>query len=492
MTKFYWLPVFYWFTLYASIGQNLTALVVDKQTGNPIPYAAIKIDEFKGVITNEEGLFSVKLSDVKFIEVSCLGYEELKITVEDIRSNNYKIELKSAVNQLNEVIISNKLPSIDSIIARTKRNFYNNHNLDLTLLEVFSRQTNYFDFEDFEFDIKKASTLPKNELQELKQNADSLNSAVMKSSSKNFEDFSGKLYILEKDSTKLTVDKLTNLVDRKNDYSVEIIQDKAQIIFLKALDTNTTYKVRTGIFRIEDSLDIEMNDLKEDYSNTTNNSTLKEQLEYQLLDARNLDNYLLGNILDVKNYSFALRDIVYTDGEMAYIMDFKPAKGKSKFAGTLIVMANSYAIKRVDYAFAPGKRGTKVNLKLIAGIKYVEEAENGTIHFSKDSNNLYKPFYIQKETINYVYVNRPFTFVENSKEKNKFGFNLGIEGRVVQKSELLFTGQSAITPEEFGMITEAKKVNIITLEKYTPSIWEDRQILEPVEEMKTFSVKNQP
>ena len=156
------------------------------------------------------------------------------------------------------------------------------------------------------------------------------------------------------------------------------------------------------------------------------------------------------------------------------------------------MIANSYAIKRVDYTFAPGKRGTKVNLKLIAGIKYVEEAENGTIHFSKDSNNLYKPFYIQKETINYVYVNRPFTFVENSKEKNKFGFNLGIEGRVVQKSELLFTGQSAITPDEFGMITEAKKVNIITLEKYIPSIWEDRQILEPVEEMKTFSVKNQP
>jgi hypothetical protein len=89
-----------------------------------------------------------------------------------------------------------------------------------------------------------------------------------------------------------------------------------------------------------------------------------------------------------------------------------------------------------------------------------------------------------------VYVNRPFTFVENSKEKNKFGFNLSIEGRVVQKSELLITGQSPITPDEFAAITEAKKVNIITLEKYTPSIWEDRQILEPVEEMKSFTVKN--
>jgi hypothetical protein len=490
MNKFYWLLTLFCLTTNISVTQNLTALVVDKQSGNPIPYAAIKIDDFKGVITNDEGLFTVRIDDIKYIEISCLGYKELKVTVEDIRANNYKIELETAVNQLNEVIVSNKLPAIDSIIVRVRNNFYNNHNLNLTALDVFSRQTNYFDFEDFEFDVKKASTLPKNELRELKQNADSLNKAVMKSSSKNFEDFSGKLYIFEKDSTKLTVDKLTNLVDRKNDYSVDIIQDKAQIIFLKALDSNVTYKVRTGIFRIEDSLDIEMNDLKEEYANTTNNSALKAQLEYNMLDIRYLENHLLDDILNTKYYDFTMRDIVYTDGEMAYIIDFKPRKGKSKFAGTLIVMANSYAIKRIDYAFAPGKRGTKVNLKLIAGIKYVEESETGTIHFSKDANNTYKPFYIQKGSINYVYVNRPFTFVENSKEKNKFGFNLSIEGRVVQKSELLITGQSPITPDEFAAITEAKKVNIITLEKYTPSIWEDRQILEPVEEMKSFTVKN--
>ena len=310
MNKFYWLSILFCLVTKFSISQNLTALVVDKQSGNPVPYAAIKIDDFKGVITDEEGLFTVKIDEIKFIEVSCLGYKELKINIEDIRANNYKIELETAVNQLNEVIISNKLPSADSIIVRTRRNFYTNHTIDLTALDIFSRQTNYFDFEDFEFDVKKASVLPKKELQELKQNADSLNKAVMKSSSKNFEDFSGKLYILEKDSTKLVVEKLTNLVDRKNDYSVEIIQDKAQLIFLKALDSNATYKVRTGIFRIEDSLDIEMNDLKEEYANTTNNSTLKAQLEYNLLDIRYLENHLFDNILNIKYYDFTIRDIV--------------------------------------------------------------------------------------------------------------------------------------------------------------------------------------
>lgn len=43
-----------------SIAQNLTALVVDKKSGDPIPYAAVKIDDFKGVITNDEGLLLLK------------------------------------------------------------------------------------------------------------------------------------------------------------------------------------------------------------------------------------------------------------------------------------------------------------------------------------------------------------------------------------------------------------------------------------------------
>jgi hypothetical protein len=211
MNKFYRLFILLCLVVNCSIAQNLTALVVDKKSGDPIPYAAVKIDDFKGVITNDEGLFTVKMDDIKFIEISCLGFKELTITVEEIRANNYKVELETNVNQLNEVIINNKLPSIDSIIVRIRKNFYSNHNLDLTSLDEFSRQTNYFDFEDFEFDVKKASSLPKKELAALKKNADSLNKAFMKSQSKNFEDFSGTIYSLKQDSTKLLIDKLTKL-----------------------------------------------------------------------------------------------------------------------------------------------------------------------------------------------------------------------------------------------------------------------------------------
>jgi len=74
---------------------------------------------------------------------------------------------------------------------------------------------------------------------------------------------------------------------------------------------------------------------------------------------------------------------------MADVLNFASAKGKSKFAGTLIVIANSYSIKRIDHAFAPGKRDTKVNLKLIAVITYIVASEFGIVYDSKDANNLY-------------------------------------------------------------------------------------------------------
>ena len=57
----YWLLAlilsFYFSTLSA---QNISSKIVDSITGQPIPYATVQINK-KGVITNEEGRFSLLL-----------------------------------------------------------------------------------------------------------------------------------------------------------------------------------------------------------------------------------------------------------------------------------------------------------------------------------------------------------------------------------------------------------------------------------------------
>lgn len=488
MNKFISVIIFTLLSAFIVQSQSLSAIILEKGTGNPIPYAAVKIDDYNGVISNEEGIFTINNPNVKSIIISCLGFQELEISIDAIIKADYKIELETSVNQLNEILISNKLPNIDSIIFNIRKNFKQNHDLANTELELFSRRTSYFDFKNFEIDVKKAQAIPKKALSELNDEVSRLTSNVIKSNSKSFNDFSGNLFIGDSSKTKLIPKQSTELVDVKNDYSVEKVQERSQTIFLKALDTNLTYKVRTGIFKVEDSLSFNEITVKDEPS-THSVKELKSRLTPLLSNIQNFENTIIGEILDTKLYDFSIRDVTFTDGSMAYVIDFKPRKGKAKFAGTLIVMSNNYAIKRLDYSFAEGKRGTKVNLKLIAGVKYVEEGELGSIHFEKDIDNRYKPFYIQQNSVNYVYVSRPFTFIENSSNKNKFGFKILIEGRMVDKSEMLVTGSKSITQNGFDSLEEPKNIRFTKLSQYTPSIWENQQVLEPLEDMKTFIVK---
>src|SRR5690606_20837726 len=59
--------------------QTITSLVKDATTNSPIPYATIQLSNKKGVITNEEGRFSLLLDqtfkDTDSLFISCIGYE---------------------------------------------------------------------------------------------------------------------------------------------------------------------------------------------------------------------------------------------------------------------------------------------------------------------------------------------------------------------------------------------------------------------------------
>ena len=106
----------------ASFSQQITGQLIDKNTGKAIQYATIKTGKYSGVISNEEGYFTINNEDykTKTITISCLGYQEKTISVADIEALNFIIPLEEAINQLNEVYISNKVQNADSIIARVR------------------------------------------------------------------------------------------------------------------------------------------------------------------------------------------------------------------------------------------------------------------------------------------------------------------------------------------------------------------------------------
>ena len=467
--------------------QNITARLVDKNTEKPIPFAAIKTGEYNGVISNEEGYFTIQATaQNQTVTISCLGYTNKTLSVQDITDLHFIIPLDEAINQLSTVYISNKKPNADSIIARARRNLSKNYQTNLYKHDIFSRETAYMDFDKLDFNIEKSSHVKKENLELANNSLDSLSKAIINSKTKHFKDFKGVLYVGDSSQTKLSVQKATELLDQKNNLSIDEVQNRTERVILKYLDTTLTYKLKTGLFKIEDSLSLKDKDKQESKKNEYEINDLKGQATELLKRSQFYDNSMLLKLLDANLYTYRFVDVSSFNDELIYIINYSPRRSKAKYTGTLYITNDTYAITRVNFKFAEGKRGEKFNLKLLLGVKYVENRRQGTVIYQKDSLNRYQPQYIKLEEGRYFYVSCPLKFIENSPEKNKTSFDFTIEGNIMTKQELLLTAHNTITQTDFKTVTEEKTVSYMTLHSYDATIWKDNQTLEPLEEMKEF------
>ena len=398
------ITIIIFFISFFSFSQSITGRVLDKTTQNPIPYATIKTGSNSGVISNDEGYFTINTTKDKSISISCMGYEHKIITVKDLILLNYNIELTEAINQLSEVYISNKNPNVDSIILKVKRNLTGNYNYNLNKYSIFKRTTDYLDFKKLEFEIEKATHVKKKNLKYVNDELIALSEKIKKSNIINFSDFKGELYTFNKDSSKLKVQKATELLDSNNDFSVEQIQEKSQKIVLKYLDTTKTYKLKTGIFKIEDSLSIkdENKDRKKEFVVSYLNKSTNASLKLVQPD----DESFLNKFLNLNLYTYSYKDVVFNNNEITHIINFTPKKSKAKYTGQLFINDANFAITRIDYKYYKGRHGEKLNLKFVLGIKYNQNLSSGTFIFEKDSSNLYHPKYLKHSIGQNFYVDR--------------------------------------------------------------------------------------
>ena len=472
----------------STFSQNITAKLIDKNSNNPIPFATIKTAENSGVITNEEGYFSIsnENNDSTILNISCLGYKSKSLTIKDLKTLNFIVTLDEAFNQLNEIYISNRKPNADSIIARVKRKFSENYNVSLKTYSIFYRATDYIDFKNLHFEIDKASQANKQQLERANSDLNTLSRDIINSKTIHFTDFKAKLHTQNKDSSKLTVTKATKLVDHKKDFSLHEVEKRAQHIVLKYLDTSKTYKVKSGLFKVEDSMSLKNERIKNNKKNELEVNDLKNTTIDALHKSLLYESSFLTNILNPKLYKYTLTDIANYNDEITYIINYTPRKGKAKYTGRLFISDDNYAISKIEYAYFEDRHGSKLNLKLLLGVKYIENQNSGVIIYHKNENHNYQPKYIKQETGSYFYINRDLTLIENSKGRFKINANFKVEGNGGHKVELLFTSTNTITLEEFNTIKQEKTVNYQTLNKFEKSIWENEETLEPLEEMKRF------
>jgi len=101
---------------FAAFGQSvIQATVVDKDSGQPVPFASIGITgTSRGTSTNLNGQFSLSVNASDSIKITCVGYESLTLHPDEVTAI---IVLTPAITQLSEVIISSK-PVNPRVIVR--------------------------------------------------------------------------------------------------------------------------------------------------------------------------------------------------------------------------------------------------------------------------------------------------------------------------------------------------------------------------------------
>lgn len=476
------------FLSYTSLtAQSFTAKVIDINN-NPIPYATIQTTENSGVITNEEGSFTINIDDesIDSISISSLGYTTKTISLDDIISSSYIITLEEYIDVLDQVYVSNTTPNAEDIIAKTNSNLSINYKNEEIKYNLFFRNSSYVNFNTLEFEIEKVSGIRKKNLIEANKSLQDLTNSIKSSDAVHYRDFVADLHILDKENSKLNVLKATSLLDKKRSFSIEDIQEKVQNLFLKYLDTTKTYKIKSGMFKIEDSLAFNSEEFKEENKKEyeTNNLT-RETLEL-IHKSQVYEDSRLTTILNSDLYDYSFENTTVFNGKLVYIIRYNPRKSKAKFTGKLYITDEDFAVIKLDYQYAEGKRGQKVNLKFLLGVKYVENKKKGIILYEKNQDSIYQPKYLQEEQGSFFYVSRPLKFIENSKEKTKVGLEFKLEGQNVFKNEIFFINHNAINSAAYNDITIQEKVPYEELEAYNPSIWAKYNALEPLEEMKSF------
>lgn len=472
----------------SAIAQVITGTVTDEHK-QPVAYASVQIGPIYGVMTNTEGVFIIDKKDkteADKVIISCLGFENLVMGLNDLKAMTYV--LKEKVNVLDEVFITNKKYTPAELLAKVIENAPKNYAAQSVKQTFFLRSTNEGKILDSNFELIKSSLDKKSVLKDINRE---MEEAMKKSKGAQSVDFSesyGYLYT-ERNLSKLVVEKSVNLKNVEKDISGDRQNSRLMGIIQKYLEKGATYKVRSGILPVTDSLKVDT-DFKtpkpeaKTASLRTTVASLTNSLNKFYADED------LDFLTEYKRYEYTLEGYSTYNDETIYIIDFKPKKGSAHYYGKIYVNAFDFAVVKLDYNLADGENEHKVNLKLVLGVKFIQDRTKVSATFTKNEAGQYSANFIKKQTGTYAYMDRSLKFTKNKvnedEEERMLKIGMLMEMDQVTTSELFIIDQAPVTDEAFKAITEKEKYDINYIAKYDPSIWKDYNVLAPVDAIKNY------
>ena len=486
--------VFFAFLSISISAQTISAIVVDAKTGEPIPFATVETGKNQGVITNEEGVFTVIVERIKSpndsIYISSMGYEKKGVTYET--NQEVTIELAPKAFELQSVFVSNQNLSAEEIVEKVKENLTKNYTVDVSKKKIFFRQSDFNRIEKVDFGFQKST------IEELnKELMDSIAGLVPRKSSY-YKEVVGDFYG-DYSKHKLFVDKAAELYDKSKDLSMDGLSEKLERIFKENVKPDSYLKIKSGIFGTKvqlDSLAEADEDAKAVKVEVENNAEKKHHFQQNIKDRiSELYEELFFNedskldILEKSNrYKFELQNYTFIDGEPVFIISFEP-KGKKDFKGVMYVNTADFAVMRLEFDNVRPLRRFG-----LLGIKFRQNVFRGKMLFMKDVTGTYSPRYIELEDGSFFGVDRPLKVIEKNKhvkgrrKQNELSLQLDVQMTNVQKYELVVFASESISEGAYESAEENKNVEASYLSKYDPNFWAGYAIMEPNAAIQEFTV----
>jgi hypothetical protein len=465
--------------------QSKTFQLVEVENGLPIPFAAIEYGENAGTITNEEGYFSISEKQLALkndISISSLGYDSITLTYEEYAFAKAPITLSPSINTLSTVYLNNKRIPVDTIMARMLRNRVKNYSYTSRKQRVFSRKSGKSQSKGLEIKFKKDTKLSRKELAKANKELAETNINV----NANYSEVLADYYTNNTAKTKLDIIKATELSDGKNQGDVS---DEAMATINRVLNDSTkTYKVKSGWFKIEDSLSLkEIVTTHDSLADKIQTKFSKQDIDYLVHSNNFFSEYSNFDFITTQDrYDYFLEEAWDTEDDRIYKVRFESKKRKGKYKGTMLINDSDFAVLKIDYTYADGKRGRNFNFKWLLGFKYTETGYQGTLTTRKANDGTYVTTYIKEEQEREIYVNRPIKLVENT-TKHKMKLNVKTTQVLLQKTELFFISDAPLTDIDYIAISEKQYAPIEKLTEYNDTTWKNYEILEPLNEMKRYN-----
>ncbi len=478
-----------------SFCQSFTSRLVDAKSGQGIPYATIQFGQNSGVITNEEGLFTLNLKasaeQQDSLYISCMGYEKLAIPFGQKLDTVIGISPKPIA--LNEVFLFNEELDVDDIINLVKEKLPTNYNRDPVRQRMFFRQSSLNNLDKFNIDFKKST------IEELsKAFLDSVVSILPKSAAYYTESLCD--FYKTDDEHRLQIEKAAELYDKNNEGSMDALSEKLERIFKENVKPNSYLKIKSGIFGTKMQLDSvfdseeEANTIKEELEEPENNyflSNRKNALHELYAQLFYNDDTKLNFLEKSNRYLFSLEGYSNIGESGVYIISFKP-KRSADFRGTLYVNIDDYAVMRLDYENVKSLRRIR-----LLGLSYEERLYKGTTLFARGENGKYELRFVDMVIGNKMGVKRPLRVIEKNKyvkgrrKQNELSMELDISNFNREKYEVVVFQSDLISTEEFKNTVENESVKATYLSQYDPEFWKGYNIMEPNEAIRSFSAAAQ-